>query len=911
LRHVEADLETVRQAHYAAGDQVNQAQGLLYEASAEVSKLEAEIRFVVEGRQRAEQRLLQLQAQSTEWSEKQIQALAELEALAEQALQAEDQTITLAAQVEDQAQALPDLEEVMRQAQAKANEQRGSVVQVQQQIQVLAADQRNIEDQTRQLSTRQERLLADRNALDAPDEQGLVHLKAQLAQADTLAKLCNTTLQELEEQTPRLDQERRDQQQSVNDESAKLADLTAKIEALKSLQEKVKTDGKLKPWLNKHGLDQLQGLWSKMHMEPGWENAMESALREKLSSLQVSRLDMVKAFASDAPPAKLSFYSPPNATQTSARKGLPAACRPLSDLLRLSDAGLSALLTDWLQGYFTAPSLEDAMAWRDQLQGAECFVVQTGHAVGKHSVSFYAPDSEQAGLLARAQDIENFEKQLRAQTLIAEETRSASVRAEAAYSDAAQRLVSARQEASEAQSKAHELQVETLRLSQWAEQTRTRTEQIATDMAEIDLHLEELQERRITAEARFEELDMQLADSQERHAQLDERVIEAERKLSECREQQRTLERLAQEATFSQRSLEARRSELERGLETAVQQIKSIADEQERAKEELSRLTDAAAQAGLQNALAMKMERELVLGAKRSEYDDLTARLRASDERRMSFERELDPMRQKITELQLKEQASRLGLEQYTQLLLDAEADLEVLAKSVEEDHVRLTGLQSEIDRLNREIVALGAVNLAALEELTTSRERKAFLDAQTADLTEAMTTLEDAIKKIDAETRDLLAGTFKIVNEHFGRMFPELFGGGSARLVMTGDEILDSGVQVMAQPPGQKNQTIHLLSGGQKALTAIALVFAIFQLNPAPFCLLDEVDAPLDDANTERYAKLVKSMGKETQFLFISHNKIAMEMAEQLIGVTMQEQGVSRIVAVDMEAAVSIAETA
>jgi len=911
LRHVEADLETVRQAHYAAGDQVNQAQGLLYEASAEVSKLEAEIRFVVEGRQRAEQRLLQLQAQSTEWSEKQIQALAELEALAEQALQAEDQTLTLAAQVEDQAQALPDLEEGMRQAQAKANEQRGSVVQVQQQIQVLAADQRNIEDQTRQLSTRRERLLADRNALDAPDEQGLVQLKSQLAQADTLAKLCNTTLQDLEEQTPRLDQERRDQQQSVNNESAKLADLTAKIEALKSLQEKVKTDGKLKPWLNKHGLEQLQGLWSKMHMEPGWENAMESALREKLSSLEVSRLDMVKAFASDAPPAKLSFYSPPNATQTSARKGLPAACRPLSDLLRLSDAGLSALLTDWLQGYFTAPSLDDAMAWRDQLQGAECFVVQTGHTVGKHSVSFYAPDSEQAGLLARAQDIENFEKQLRAQTLIAEETRSASVRAEAAYSDAAQRLVSARQEASEAQSQAHELQVETLRLSQWAEQTRARTEQIATDMGEIDLHLEELQERRITAEARFEELDMQLADSQERHAQLDERVIEAERKLSECREQQRTLERLAQEATFSQRSLEARRSELQRGLETAVQQIKSIADEQERAKEELSRLTDAAAQAGLQNALAMKMEREQVLGAKRSEYDDLTARLRASDERRMSFERELDPMRQRITELQLKEQASRLGLEQYTQLLLDAEADLEALAKSIEEGHVRLTGLQSEIDRLNREIVALGAVNLAALEELTTSRERKAFLDAQTADLTEAMTTLEDVIKKIDAETRDLLAGTFKIVNEHFGRMFPELFGGGSARLVMTGDEILDSGVQVMAQPPGQKNQTIHLLSGGQKALTAIALVFAIFQLNPAPFCLLDEVDAPLDDANTERYAKLVKSMGKETQFLFISHNKIAMEMAEQLIGVTMQEQGVSRIVAVDMEAAVSIAESA
>ena len=171
------------------------------------------------------------------------------------------------------------------------------------------------------------------------------------------------------------------------------------------------------------------------------------------------------------------------------------------------------------------------------------------------------------------------------------------------------------------------------------------------------------------------------------------------------------------------------------------------------------------------------------------------------------------------------------------------------------------------------------------------------------------MNTLEDAIRKIDGETRQLLSGTFDTVNAHFGRMFPELFGGGQAKLIITGDEILDSGVQVMAQPPGKKNQTIHLLSGGEKALTAIALVFAIFQLNPAPFCLLDEVDAPLDDANTERYAKLVSSMSKGTQFLFISHNKIAMEMAEQLIGVTMQEQGVSRIVAVDMESALSMVD--
>ncbi|TFZ08182.1 chromosome segregation protein SMC [Ramlibacter humi] len=907
LRHVENELETVRQAHYAAGDQVNQAQGQLYEASAEVGRLEAEIRFVVEGRQRVEQRLQQLKEQTSHWAARKDDAAAEIETLAGQAVDAEEKATLLAAQLEEQSMALPDLEEALRQAQAKSTEQRQGVAQVQQQIQVLAADQRNIEEQSRQLGQRRERLVADRNALAAPDEARLTNLQQQLAVAQETASAADARLHELQDQVPQLDDDRRQKQETVNRESHKQADLSARMEALKALQEKVQTDDKLKPWLARHGLEGLQALWSRIHVEQGWENALEAALRERLSSLEVSRLEMVRAFATDAPPAKLAFYSPPAAAVP-----LPAGSLPrLSDLLRLNDAGQKALLADWLHGCYTAASFEDALAARDKLQPGEVIYVQTGHCVTAHSVSFYAQDSERAGLLARQQEIENLEKQLRAQLLIAEESRGALVRAEAAYTDASQRLVAVRREAAETQAKAHELQVETLRLTQLAEQTRARSEQIAGDLAEVDALLEELQERRVAAEGRFEELDMQLADSQERHAQLDERVIDAERKLAQAREQQRSLERQAQEAQFSQRSLEARRGELQRAIDTAQQQAGSIAAEEERAHAELSRLTDAAAQAGLQSALQLKSEREQALGAKRSEYDDLTAKLRASDERRLQLERELDPLRQRITDLQLKEQAARLGLEQYTQLLADANADLEAVARSIQDGNVRLSSMQGEIDRLQREIAALGAVNLAALDELTSARERKQFLDAQTADLTEAITTLEDAIRKIDGETRELLAGTFNTVNEHFGRMFPELFGGGNAKLVMTGEEILDSGVQVMAQPPGKKNQTIHLLSGGEKALTAIALVFAIFQLNPAPFCLLDEVDAPLDDANTERYAKLVSAMAKETQFLFISHNKIAMEMAEQLIGVTMQEQGVSRIVAVDMESAVSMAEAA
>jgi chromosome segregation protein len=907
LRHIEADLESVRQAHYAAGDQVNQAQGLLYEASTEVGRLEAEIRFVVEGRQRVEQRLLTLAQQSAQWAERRDEALEEVERLAELALVGDEQAELLEAQIEDQAQQLPDLEEALERAQAQAKTQRDSVAQVQQALGVLAAEQRSVTEQNRQLSARRERLIADRNGLAATDDSRLAQLQEEFEGAQEAAELAHARLEELQALVPQLDEARRAQQQQVNTEAARQADVSARLEALKALQERLKTDGKLQPWLQKHGLEHLQGLWSRIQVQAGWENAVEAALRDRLGALEVSRLDMVQAFGGDAPPAKLSFFSAPAAGNAPPGGPLPR----LFDLVRVHDAGLAAVLQSWLAGCYTAPGLEAALAQRSSLGAGETIFVPAGHGVAAHSVGFYAQDAEQSGLLARAQEIQNLERELRAQTLMAEESRAALGRAENAYADAAQRLSALRNQAQEAQARTHSLQVEVLRLTQLSEQVRSRSAHIAADAAEVDAQLEDLQERALQAEARFEALDMQLADSQERHAELDERVVTCQNRLNQCREQQRGLERQQQEAQFSKRSLQARQSELARAIETASQQAVAVQDETARAQAELQRLTAAAAQAGLQNALALKLEREQLLGAKRSEYDDLTAKLRASDERRLQLERELEPLRQRITEFQLKEQAARLGFEQYQSQLFEAQADMDAIAKSLQDGGVRLAGMQGEIDRMHREIAALGAVNLAALDELTAGRERKEFLDAQSLDLNEAMTTLEDAIRRIDGETRELLSGTFNQVNEHFGRMFPELFGGGNARLVITGDEILDSGVQVIAQPPGKKNQTIHLLSGGEKALTAIALVFAIFQLNPAPFCLLDEVDAPLDDANTERYAKLVTSMSASTQFLFISHNKIAMEMAEQLIGVTMQEQGVSRIVAVDMQAAVGLVQAA
>ncbi|MEO6407225.1 MAG: chromosome segregation protein SMC [Burkholderiaceae bacterium] len=907
LRHTELSLEGLRQRHYAAGDTLHASQGSLAEAALEVSRLEERIRYVVQGRERAQQRQAELEAQSAQWADRLAQARTELEQIGLRMTDAQAQGERLVAQAAEAAQGLPVVEDALRAAQTAANVQRGAVAALQQQIQVLASESRSLSEQRRGQAGRRDRLQAEHTQLAAPEPQRLADLQQQHARADAARELAEAGLHELSEQVPLRDDERRAAQAASNREGATRSGLGARLDALRALQEKVQTEGKLKPWLARHGLTGLAGLWTRIHIEPGWETALEAALRERMAALQVGKLETVRAFATDAPPAKLAFYMPPSGAIANTHRTLAR----LSDLLRLSDEALQALLNDWLEGVYTAADLDEALAARDRLTHGEVIMTRDGHAVSTFAVSFYAPDSEQAGLLARAQEIENLARQLRAQVLIEESVRSALVRTESAFTQASQQLLVLRREAGEAQTGAHRLQVELLRLTQLAEHTSARRGQLDGELAELAASLAALDERAAGAEVRFEELDSALATEQERHAALEDAVIGGERQLAQAREHLRGVERQAQEAQFGVRTLAARRDELLRSAEAAQRQLADNEQAAVQLRDELARLTDAAEQAGLQAALALRLEREAALGAARSDYDDLTQRLRKADEQRLAHEQSLQPLRDRIVKLQLEEQAAMLGGAQYLEQLGAAHADLPALAAGIEADVIRLPGLQPEIDRIAHEVEALGAVNLAALDELGSARERKTFLDAQSADLNEAIATLTDAIHRIDLETRELLASTFDQVNEHFGRMFPSLFGGGTARLVMTGAEILDSGVQVMAQPPGKKNASIHLLSGGEKALTAIALVFAIFQLNPAPFCLLDEVDAPLDDANTERYAALVKEMAKATQFLFISHNKIAMEMAGQLIGVTMQEQGVSRIVTVDMDSAVGMAQAA
>jgi len=903
LRSVEVDLEHLRQAHFAAGDRLHTAQGALYQINSEIGSLEAQIKFVVESRTRLQNQIVTLTAQRDQWlaqeqEQREGQEEAEMQ-LEELAVRAEGAQIA----VEVHNERLPELEAAWRAGQESSTASRARIMQVQQRIELASAHGRNAGGILANLAARRERLQQERNGLNLPDSATLDNLRLQLEEKQQALEEQTMLLEEATGRQEAVELERKEAHARVQSETAANAQLEARLNALRQMQERVQTQGKVQPWLEKHELAGLPRLWEKLDVEAGWETALEAVLRERSGALEVSNIDWAKAFVLDAPPARLALYAP----QAGAHSAPPDGLKSFSSLLRVNDAGVRGVLEDWLHGVYVAHDAAQAFAERARLPQGAAFVTREGHMVTRSSVRFHAPDAEQDGMLARQHEIENIGKQLKAQALLADEARARAVRADAAVTDLARRLQDARGRVASLQREGHALQIEVLKQSEIEARFNQRSGQIADDLSEIAAQEAEQRQAQAESEQEFEQLDLELAELQEAHEDGQTAFLEQEQALGRAREHLRELERGAQEAQFAERAQRSRIEELRRTMATAATQAEQVGASLAQARLELEALESGTAHEGLQELLDRRTGQEVALSDARHELDQVAQQLRAAEEARMGSERSLQPQRDRITEMQLKEQAARLNQEQFAEALAATGADEAALAEKLDPE-LKPQYLQGEVTRLTNAINGLGAVNLAAVDELAQATERKRFLDSQNADLNEAITTLEDAIGRIDRETRDLLQDTFDRVNGHFSELFPILFGGGNAKLVMTGDEILDAGVQVMAQPPGKKNATIHLLSGGEKALTATALVFSMFRLNPAPFCLLDEVDAPLDDANTERFCRMVKRMSDHTQFLFISHNKIAMEMASQLIGVTMQEQGVSRIVAVDMESAADLA---
>lgn len=704
LREVESQLETLRVAHYAASDAMQGAQGALYEANAEVSRLEAEIKFIVESRNRVQAQIAALNAQREQWRAQAEKAQDELEE-AEEARAIADEKAALA---EDEAaakhDALPALEAKWRDAQAQLNDERARIAQTEQSLKLEAAHQRNADQQLQQLQQRHERLKAEASGLDAPDEAQLEELRMQLAEQEEILAEAQARLADAQETVPRLDAERRAAQERVQAESAQIHQLEARLAALKQLQENVQTEGKVQPWLDKHELGALPRLWKKLHVEPGWEAALEAVLRERLAALEVSNLDWVKAFATDAPPAKLAFYAPPPAGEPPA----PAAgLKPVLSLVRIDDAGIRAVLNDWLGNVYVADDVAQALAARAQLPAGGAFVVKAGHIVTRVGVQLYAADSEQAGMLARQQEIENLTRQVRAQALLADEARTAAVRAEAAHTQATQALGDVRAQAERATQRVHALQLDVLKLAQAHERYTQRSTQIREELEEIGAQIDEQRALRAESEANFERFDGELAELQARFEDNQLAFEALDESLTHARQEARDLERGANDARFAARNAVTRIDELKRSIQVAHEQSERVAASLEDARAELETINEQTAHTGLQDALEIRAVKEAALQAARIELDDLTAKLRAMDEQRLVAERSLQPLRDRITELQLKEQAARLSVEQFAEQLAAAEVDEEALRDKLTPD-LKPSYLQGEVTRLNNAINALG-----------------------------------------------------------------------------------------------------------------------------------------------------------------------------------------------------------
>jgi len=904
LRESERALEELRGKHYESTDHLQELQGALYAANADVLSLEQEINFLAENRRRMGAQLEAISREAVEVERRIAEAQAERDRW-----QAEIETAAQA--IAEREEELARTREAMPAAEAAAEEATARVRAIE--TEMNAAEQAQGVHETReshalkllsQIEARKNRLKQENMALVFPEPEKLEALQARREETAARVASLEEEQREAEARLPALEEQRRVAGERLQEATRQLAGLEASLKALQAQQERLDTDSKLKDWVQGHGLERAERLWQAIHVEAGWDDAVEAALGVRLNAARLSDEGELPALLRDAPPGNFAVF---------VERGAPEAAAPASHLTPLSSvvssgrSGVIAYLRDALANVFVLPEGEDGLALARILPPGGMLVTKAGHLYTRQGVVFHGPQSELHGVLQRQREIEGLHERIPARSRERSEG-EAGVRALEQQSRAAQERARAlRDELGRARQESHALEVEYLKLSQSSEQAERRREAIRAELASLDE--EEQRERLEMSEAQHELQagSQNIEEIVQRLQEQEARAKAARQALDAARVAAATAERALSEARFHERSCHEKVESAARMAVSLGERLAALATNRESVDAELSQLEEGQVREKLQAALTLKSERERVLAEARRGLEHITEQLRGIEEGRMAVEQGLEPLRERITELRVKEQEASTHAEQYAQQLQEAGVTREEMAEQIER-RIGSKGMQAEIQRLTEEIAALGAVNLAALSELGTARERKEFLDRQATDLTQAVETLEAAIKRIDRETRDLLQGTFETVNRNFQEMFPALFGGGQASLKLTGEEILDAGLQVFAQPPGKKNQSIQLLSGGEKALTAISLVFSLFKLNPAPFCLLDEVDAPLDDPNTERFCQLVRQMSAQTQFLFITHNKITMELASQLVGVTMPEPGVSRIVEVDIEAAMELA---
>ena len=893
LRKVEAEIEAARSDHQAAADASNEVQGELYEVGAEIARLEQSIAHRKE-----------LQARQRKQHEEIEQSLQELrshlgldEAHLEQLNQAvKDGDPALEKARADEAamaKAYAEAEEAVSGWQAewdRFSNERGDASRR------VDVEQTRIEGFDRALGERGGRIKALRDeagGLDASEAEASVRSLEQEREkaAKKLAEL-EQSVDALRGETSGLRDTNRKDAAELNELRGKHQQLSGRLSSLEALQQAAMGEDAevIERWLKESGIDNPQRLSQVIEVEGGYEAAVEAALGDYLEALVVAD-PWGLASNGDRPNVKLTLVS--DEPGKPAKAGLAARVKG------------PAAVAELLEGWDVAASETS----RPEEPGSRQ-VFADGSVAGRHWLRM-AGDSPTTGVLAREKEIAELRKELADVSRRGQETRERLEQGEAKLGKLEEQVEQRQTELNMQLRRIAELDGQIQSRKARVEAVRQRAERINAEIEGLENSVADDEQNMRSARQRLEGEINRMAELEKQREALESR----RRELFEARDAARAKAREAREAAQKLAvELESKRSAL-RSTENSLERTRSQLSQLEtRRKELLEQVAEADSpmdeeQGRLKTLLDQRLEVEQRLAEARRKVDEVADRLRQLDRRRHEIDDQVTTRREKVEAARLELEGVRVKAEGIREQLEQDEQDPKTLLESLaEEEDAGVDSWQSQLERLDNQIRRLEPVNLAAIEEYAEEQERKEYLDAQNEDLTKALETLEAAIRKIDRQTRTRFKETFDKVNTGMQGLYPRLFGGGHAFLELTGDDLLEAGVAIMARPPGKRISNIHLLSGGEKALTAVSFVFSIFQLNPAPFCMLDEVDAPLDDANVGRFSELVKEMSEQVQFLVVTHNKITMEIAHQMMGVTMREPGVSRLVSVDVAEAERLA---
>ncbi len=911
LRKLENEQTAQREAQTAAQGQFNSVQSAFYAKSAEISRIEQAIQLQEERHRALEQELGRARLSQNEalgMLNGDRTRLAEMDA----AIDALTPLLTDGAAGEESAaetlrhaeQSSENWQQVWDQFNREFTEISRTEHAGQARVELLARDQ---QDATRRIET----LGAERGRLDpASIETRVAELKALLVRKTAEIETLRQEQQAVRESLAGARETAQSSGRQLHARRAEGQEVRGKLASLRALQEAAlgRDQRSLMQWLAGNGLGESRALAESLSIEPGWELAAETAIGARLTALCGAGVDerLLATPHAQAPAAVLNAVGRAALVPGVARTGAPTLPRLLDKITSASN------LEGLLGSIYISPDLETAQAHRAALAAHESIVTANGVWLGPNWVQVPGRRQADDSVLVRERRLDELRREDEQLTGLI-----AGLESEQRQSQDHQRQLEKRDSELSAQLNARNGELNDL---------RGRTQRAEGELAQTHNRLQELTrqsgELAQRAETSVRELDKMRADV----TALRVTLAALEERRGELTEQRRQVQVALEQARATWRQARDARHALALQLESLKSGRGSLAhaiERNQRLSEELALRCEtlangaaeaiapqAALRAELDTALAARIAGDQALKAARQRLEEIDQQLRGYEEHRGALEKDTTERQRVVEQARLEERALQVRAQEQAERLAQGghtlESVIEALAPDASEEACRekLTAIGNRIGRL-------GPINLAAIDEYSQTQERKTYLDAQYTDLTQALATLEDAMRKIDKETRTRFRETFDQVNAGLQRLFPILFGGGHAYLELTGEDLLETGVTVMARPPGKRNSSIHLLSGGEKALSALSFVFALFELNPAPFCLLDEVDAPLDDANVVRLTAMLRQMSAHVQFLFISHNKVTMEIAEQLIGVTMHEPGVSRLVSVNMDEAVRLAGSA